>query len=220
MRTRWLGAILGAVVAMSCMAGCGAAAPAPAEAQEQEQEAAEAEPAAPAEEESAEAAEEPAAEEPAAEAGEEAPEEMSYMSPDGWVIRYDPKVFESNEIDEHAAQFVYLGESTGSNVAEVRYIEGKSPEEVLDERTAGWEAEPLASEGIFPGPEDTPGFWRMSPAADEGPGMYETLIAGAYKDGTLLLDCVEHKSGNEEDEMLVSDMMSNLIGTITYGDFE
>ncbi len=151
---------------------------------------------------------------------EEETGEMTYMSADGWTVRYDPAVFESYEIDEHTAQFVYLGESAGSNVASISYIEGREPEEYLDEYTAEWGEDTVKVEGIFPGTDETPGFWRMSPAAEEGSGLYETVIAGAYRNGILVLDCIEHKSGDEAADMLVSDMMANVIDSLAYGDYD
>ena len=148
--------------------------------------------------------------------GDDYLDRMTYMSPDGWNVAYDPQLFEAMEIDEHSAQFVYLGESAGSNVITVSYVEGEDPEKYLDELTADWSDDAKKVEGTFPGTEDTPGFWRMSPEVEEGSGLYETLIAGAYKDGVLVLDAVEHKSGDEETDTAVSDAMAEVINTITY----
>ena len=56
---------------------------------------------------------------------------MEYVSPDGWRVTYDAKTMESMEIDDHAAQFTYIGESAGTNSVEIRYLKDKQPEEVL-----------------------------------------------------------------------------------------
>jgi hypothetical protein len=142
--------------------------------------------------------------------------EMAYMSPDGWNVRYDPELFESIDIDDHSAQFVYLGESAGSNVITISYVEGREPEEYLDELTKDWDKEAEKIKGVFPGTDDTPGYWRMSPQMEEGSGLYETLVTGAYKDGVLVLDAVEHKSGDEAADMALSDSMAAVIDSITY----
>ncbi|MBO5998982.1 MAG: hypothetical protein J6P87_04765 [Lachnospiraceae bacterium] len=151
---------------------------------------------------------------------EEEVDEMTYMSADGWMVRYDPKDFESFEIDEHSAQFVYLGESAGSNLVTVSFVEDSDPEEYINEYTADWGEGAVRTEGIFPGTEDTPGFWCTSPFEENGSGLYETIITGAYRNGTLVLDCTEHKSGDEAADMLVSDMLSGIVDSLSYGDYD
>jgi len=57
------------------------------------------------------------------------------------------------EIDEHSAQFVYTGESAGTNMVIISYIPGKQPEEALYDLTSEWEDQEAINrrEGFFPG---------------------------------------------------------------------
>lgn len=154
--------------------------------------------------------------EPLADAPEN--DEMSYVSPDGWTVSYDPELFECNEIDEHSAQFTFLGEAAGACLVSVSYIEGEEPEAYLDEYTADWGEDTTAIEGILPGTKDTPGFFRMTPDEEEGSGLQETAIAGAYKDGILFIDVLSHRSGDEEQDMYVSDMLANVVDSVRVED--
>ncbi len=147
---------------------------------------------------------------------------MTYMSPDGYQLRYDPKNVESVEIDEHTENFVYIGESAGTSMLTVSYIDGKQPEEVLYELTESWgEQEDLArTEGLFPGTDDKWGFWRIQSDSEGGSGLYQTAIAGEYNGGVLMFEIIEHMGDDEEMNTAVSDTLSGIIDSITYDNFE
>ncbi len=145
-------------------------------------------------------------------------ETMEYISPDGWSVNYDGKLFEANEIDEHSASFVYQGDSAGSSMVTISYVNGKQPEEAMSEITGNWEGEER-NEGFFPGTDDKWGYWRTLKTSDEGSGYEETLIGGEYNGGALLFDIVSHKGNDEEQSMAVSDSLSGIIDSIKYEDF-
>lgn len=145
-------------------------------------------------------------------------DEMEYISRDGVRIKYNAKEVESSEIDEHTAQFVYMGESAGTNMMEVKYIADKGPEEVLGEVTEDWTEDPEKierSEGLFPGTEDKWGYWRvLSPEGGKGLGM--TAIAGEYNGGTLLFTITSTMSGKEDVDMAVSDCIAEMLDGVQY----
>lgn len=146
---------------------------------------------------------------------------MEYVSPDGWRVTYDAKTMESMEIDDHAAQFTYIGESAGTNSVEIRYIKDKQPEEVLYDLTSTWTNDQEAvkrSEGIFPGTDDKWGYWRELPASKDGSRLGQTAIAGEYNGGVLLFTVTSHMSGDDETDMAVSDAISGVIDSIEYMD--
>ncbi len=149
-------------------------------------------------------------------------DDMEYMSPDGWRVLYNAKTIESMEQDEHAAQFVYLGESAGTNMVEIKYIADKQPEEVLYEVTEEWgdQEDIKRSEGIFPGTDDKWGYWRTLDAKEGTSGLGMTAIAGEYNGGVLLFVVTSHMSGDEETDMAASDALSNVIDSITYKEFK
>ena len=146
---------------------------------------------------------------------------MEYVSPDGWRVTYDAKTMESMEIDDHAAQFTYIGESAGTNSVEIRYLKDKQPEEVLYDLTSTWTNDQEAvkrSEGIFPGTDDKWGYWRELPASEDGSRLGQTAIAGEFNGGVLLFTVTSHMSGDDETDMAVSDAISGVIDSITYPD--
>ena len=225
MMKKSLAILLAAVTAAAMITGCAASGKAPAQQaqaeaaaeEEVKEEAAEAETA-----ETAEAAEAETTEAADAETVEEpaAAERMSYMSGDGWVISYDPELIASEEIDDHTAQFVYLGESAGTNMVIVSWEENVMPEELLYEVTSNWgDPETIQRhEGIFPGTDDKWGYWRILAPAEEGSGLGETAIAGEYKGGTLMFEVVNHFGEDEEQNMAVGDTLADVIDSITYKD--
>ena len=148
-------------------------------------------------------------------------DDMEFISDDGWRVVYNAKDIESMEVDDHAAQFVYIGESAGTNMVEIRYIKDKQPEEVLYDLTSTWtndQDDIERSEGIFPGTTDKWGFWRELPADEDGSRLGQTAIAGEYNGGVLLFTITSHTSGKDEIDIPVSDAISELINGIQYKD--
>ena len=148
-------------------------------------------------------------------------DDMEFISSDGWRVVYNAKDIESMEVDDHAAQFVYVGESAGTNMVEIRYIKDKQPEEVLYDLTSTWtndQDDIERSEGIFPGTTDKWGFWRELPADEDGSRLGQTAIAGEYNGGVLLFTITSHMSGKDEIDIPVSDAISELINGIQYKD--
>ncbi len=145
----------------------------------------------------------------------------SYKSPDGWIVQYDPSVIEVKE-NESGADFIYTGESAGNSMASIRFIADKQPEEVLYEVTSAWDNEEaiVRSEGFFPGTTDKWGFWRVLDPAEENTAPHRTAIAGEYNGGVLLLEDSISLSGNEENDIAVSDALANIVDSITYENFE
>ncbi|MBQ9360123.1 MAG: hypothetical protein IJT96_03715 [Lachnospiraceae bacterium] len=148
-------------------------------------------------------------------------EEMTYMSLDGYQLRYNALTVEEAEIDDHSASFVYLGESAGINMVIVSYIPDKQPEEALYDLTSAWgDQEAISREGFFPGTDDKWGYWRELYTEDAGSQLAETVIAGEYNGGVLMFELVSHMSGDDDMDMAVSDTLSGIIGSITYDNFE
>ncbi|MBP5271900.1 MAG: hypothetical protein ILO43_02885 [Clostridia bacterium] len=149
-------------------------------------------------------------------------EEMEYISPDGWRVRYDPKAIAANEIDKHAAQFVYQGKAAGSCLTEIKYIADKQPEEVLYEVTSEWgdQEKIQRSEGFFPGTDDKWAFWRVLPDNGKGSRLSMTAIATEYNGGVLLAVETFHSSGKDDIDMAASDALANVIDSITFKNFK
>ncbi len=160
------------------------------------------------------------AEENITETGEQ--EEMTYMSSDGYQIRYNASEVESVEVDEHTVQFKYLDESAGDNNVMVSFISGKQPEEALYELTESWGDQDSIerTEGFFPGTSDKWGYWRTFYPSDGETGTAKTAIAGEYNGGVLMYDITENKSGDSEKDTAISDVLSGIVSSITYDNFE
>ncbi|MCR5774142.1 MAG: hypothetical protein K6G42_03560 [Lachnospiraceae bacterium] len=149
-------------------------------------------------------------------------EEMTYMSPDGYQIRYNASNTESKEIDGHTVRFIYTGEPSGENMITVTYIPDRFPDEVLYEVTEPWgDQEAIArSEGFFPGTNDKWGCWRTFSTTDGKSEIVRTAIAGEYNGGVLMFESEEHMSGDEEKDMAISDELAYIVDSITYDKFE
>lgn len=141
-----------------------------------------------------------------------------YKSRDGWTVSYDKKLFNVNE-GNGVVDFVYTGESAGTNMVEISFIPDKQPEEALAEITDTWgeDANISRTEGFFPGTNDKWGYWRTLDTPNEGSGLGETLIAGEYNGGVLLFEIISH--GSNYDDTTVSDELSGIIDSITYENF-
>nr|MCR4745986.1 hypothetical protein [Lachnospiraceae bacterium] len=125
---------------------------------------------------------------------------MTYMSSDGFKIKYDPAKAESIEVDEHTVQFKLTGDFSDNNTVTIKYITGKQPEEALYELTEPWgEMDAIErSEGFFPGTSDKWGYWRSFSEKDGDGSVNKTAIAGEYNGGILIFDDEEHMTGDEE----------------------
>ena len=148
---------------------------------------------------------------------EDGREHMTYMSADGFQIRYNALNVESRELDDHAAEFVVLGEGDGADKVTVRWIEGKQPEEALYETTFSWGEQEsiLRSEGFFPGTTDKWGYWRVFTDGD----LTKCAIAGEYNGGVLMFEIESVSTGDEGRDMTVSDTLAEIIDSITYFEF-
>jgi len=231
MMRKYLAMVLAAAIG-AALIGCGAsgnapAAPASEEAQADAAAEAQEDEAAKTQAEDAGAAAEAAADTEPAEAEAEAAEDTgdeskgtSYASDDGWSVRYDPETIACEQIDEHTTQFVYLGESAGTNMLVISWEPDIQPEELLYEVTSNWgDQEAITrSEGFFPGTEDKWGYWRILPTAEGGSGLTETAIAGEYNGGTLMFDITSHFGEDEGQNMAVSDTLAEVMNSITYED--
>ena len=167
-------------------------------------------------------AEEPAVEEPAveelpAEETEDGREHMTYMSADGFQLRYNALQVESRETGDHSAEFVLLDEASGADKLAVSWIAEKQPEEVLYEVTSAWgeQTDILRTEGIFPGTEDKWGYWRTFTDGS----LTKCAIAGEYNGGVLLFEIDALLTGDEAKDMAVSDILAEIVDSVTYFDF-
>ena len=147
--------------------------------------------------------------------GADADEILEYKDAKGWSVSYKPSIIALNELD-NGASFVYIGESAGTNMLTISYIEGKEPQEVLTEITDTWgegiQEDISRSESFLPGTEDKWGFWRM----------YENncVIAGEYNDGVILFELNLHNGNDEDMSMTISDTLSEILNSIKYDDFK
>ncbi len=150
---------------------------------------------------------------------EDGHEQMTYMSADGFQIRYNALFVEAREIDGHSVEFVYLAEPDGKDVVTASWIADKQPEEVLYEVTDSWGDQEAIQrlEGFFPGTDDKWGYWRLFTDADTG--AVKCAIAGEYNEGVLLFVIESQVTGDEEADMTVSDTLAGIVDSVTYFDF-
>ncbi len=146
-----------------------------------------------------------------------APKYEVYTDPNGYTVTYDANNINVN-IGENMASFVYMGESAGSCMVIISYVEGKSGEEALTELSSAWGDESAIekSEGIFPGTEDVKGYWHTLKTDGSGSGLNETGIARDYKDGALVVEVLTHIGGDDAIDIPASDALAQVIDSITF----
>lgn len=141
--------------------------------------------------------------------------EFIYHNANGWSIKYDPNLFDITQ-DGPKVAIVYNGECSGTNMIMSTYDADTKGKEARDLRVKDWGETTTASEGIFPGTEDVPGYWASCPAGEGGSGIYMTSVSRDYMDGSLTFEFIGHLSGNEELDTEVSDYMAGIIDSITF----
>lgn len=149
---------------------------------------------------------------------EEAAEATEFKHPDGWSTRYYKKNVQLNKIDDHSTSFVYTGECAGTCMLTVSYVKGKKPEEAASAITKGWgDASKIKkSEGSLPGAMETKSvYYELAP--DNGPaGLYQTVIAGEYKEGTLVFELTYHRGNDEAMDMAANDTLAEILNSTMY----
>ena len=145
-----------------------------------------------------------------------------YKSDKGWSVVYDAKVIDVDDSGkEDDVQFVYTGEGEGTNMVTANWIEGKMPDELIEEikDTAEKDAEIDVSGGYFPGTSDKWAYWVTVVPMEKGSGPTRTYILGEYQDGTLEFKCATTRVGDEEIDMAISDSLALIIDSLTFDDF-
>ncbi len=142
-------------------------------------------------------------------------EDLIYRDANGWRVRYDPKLFTVNG-GGPSVSFVYTGESAGTNMITASYNVDKDAKTAIADLAKEWGDKASTSEGIFPGTEDVTGYWVTLPPEQGTSGLYCTAIARDYMQGYLLFELTGHNSGNDEEDMAVSDALASVIDSLEF----
>ena len=139
-----------------------------------------------------------------------------YEDANGWKVTYNSERFEINKKD-NIVTFVYMGESTGTNMITVTYDVDKTAKEAVDEIAASWGSDTvIRNEGTFPGADNVNGFFATLPPASDGSGLYETAVARDYMGGYLMFELTGHNSGDDELDMEVGDQLAAVIDSLEF----
>ena len=148
-------------------------------------------------------------------------QELTYTGNDGWSVRYHPAVSRLSEVDAHTVRFDCTGEMQDAGSVVISFTPDKQPEEVLYVLTEKWgdQENIRRREGIFPGTDDKWGCWRIMDGANDDPGLHRTAIAGEYNGGVLCFDITSHMTGADGKDMRTSDILSGILDSAAYEDF-
>ncbi len=141
--------------------------------------------------------------------------DLVYTDANGWRVRYDPDLFEVSK-DGTSVNFVYTGESAGTNMITAYYTVENDAKTTIDNLAKEWGENATTTEGIFPGTEDAPGYWAVLPPAEEGSGIHMTAIARDYMDGALVFEMTGHVCGDDEIDIPVSDALAGVIDSLEF----
>lgn len=143
------------------------------------------------------------------------PDYMEYISPDGWSVNYDASVLSAEEVDEHEANFVYIGDSAGACMLTIKYEEGADPEEALKTVTSGWSEDELdVMEGVLPNHEDITTYSSSLDSNEGETTLSQSIYTCAYNGGTLSFEFLIHISGDDATDMAISDALANTFDSI------
>jgi len=135
------------------------------------------------EEPSADTQEETTAEEATTDTQEETSALEEYTSGDGWTVQYDPSLIEVEE-GGGAVDFLYLGESEGTNMVTISYEADKQPEEVLYELTSTWgndeEAKASSPAPTISGASGAPSRLRRTTPCPAEPPLPASITAAFF----------------------------------------
>ena len=140
-------------------------------------------------------------------------EPVTYSSPAGWDITYNPATMEMNEQDE-VVSFVYAGKDKDAGLISIHYVDGKMPQEALYEEIDGIDDSRVTrSEGVF---GDT-GAWAftysVAPTQEE---PYIRQFTGIEHNGGTLLIAITVKEGDEAAMMPVSDAIEGVVDSLVF----
>ena len=154
-----------------------------------------------------------AGEDPAQVSGTENTGMDKYTSDQGWSLTYNADCFNMYEADG-SVNFVYTGESAGTDMVTVTFIPDADPDKVINERTAGIDPSIITrSEGSFV-LDDLQAVTAVVTAPEESSGLNEQLSAAEFRDGVLLFDIITHTEADENKGMAVSDSLAELIDSL------
>ena len=141
-----------------------------------------------------------------------------YESEDGWSARYDSELVEVNERSD-AVEFVYTGESSGTNKLIVRYIPNTSTDLALAEALNEYDGERFQrGEGYFGGRADIWAFY--ADVIREGWRSTVGFTAVEYNGGVLFIERDRYTENDEDAEKQIADTMANTMGSFEFKDFE
>ena len=142
----------------------------------------------------------------------------TYESEDGWTVRYNSDLVEVNET-RNGTEFVYIGDSEGTNKFVIKYLPNTSTDIVLADKTADYNGSWLErSEGYFAGRAD---LWAFHADVIRN-GRSSTLgyTAVEHNDGVLLIEKTGSVESDEEQGQLISDTMADILDSLEFEDHE
>ena len=145
------------------------------------------------------------------------PEYATYISKDGWRTQYEKGMFEVNETRD-GAFFVYTGDCAGTCYVGLSVANGKSPAEVLGEKTESWNPDDtIRSEGFFYG-DNWSYSRRLVPVSGAVP-VHQMFQAAEYNGNVFLIEAYQTMGNDEGMNIDTSDRLSMVLDAIEFDYF-
>ena len=142
-------------------------------------------------------------------------EPLVYTDATGWSVKYDPSVITVNT-EGPVTTFVYTGDCAGTCMMSVTYEGGKDLKTAAEDLAKSYGDQATATECVFPGTEDVPGYYVDAAPGQMGPGLYQMAYVREYMEGYLVFEVIEHMGGEDEIDIPVSDTLSEIFNTLTF----
>ena len=142
-------------------------------------------------------------------------EPLVYTDATGWSVKYDPSCITVNT-EGPVTTFVYTGDCAGTCMMSVTYEGGKDLKTAAEDLAKSYGDQATATECVFPGTEDVPGYYVDAVPGQMGPGLYQMAYVREYMEGYLVFELIEHMGGDDEIDIPVSDTLSEIFNTLTF----
>ena len=149
----------------------------------------------------------------------------TYTDNMGWEVTYNAAYFEVDEMPgDNIVRFNYIGETSGVDTIEVSYQPDLMPEDVLYQKTSGFDdGEIMRSEGFY----GADNYWAFSRIINHSveedsndPTTYISYVAMEHNEGTILIEIAMQEESDESVYMTKADRLSELAGSLVLLDHE
>lgn len=146
-------------------------------------------------------------------------EYLVYKNDRGWRVQYLPELIDIKE-EKDDVRFIYTGECVGESYVEIRYLTGKTPQEVLADELKDFEEDEITTqdEGYFY--DDKWGYHAVTETSEDDRDVTVDYSAAEYNGGVILTRQVEGYTDENILEGYMGDVLWGILDTLKFDNYE